>query len=64
MLVYSSIGVGLLPGWCILDQGVHDRLGDHVDHCALDNVEVGGNQEFCVNVSEFAQMVSMSWFTY
>lgn len=51
-------------GGDILDQGVHHRLGDHVDHCALDNVEVGGNQEFCASVSEVRQGICMIWLTH
>jgi hypothetical protein len=57
-------GLGVLEEWDILDQGVHDRLGDHVDHCALDNVEVRRNQEFCMSVNGVSQGDYMSWFTY
>jgi hypothetical protein len=56
--------LGVLEEWDILDQGVHDRLGDHVDHCALDNVEVRRNQEFCMSVNGVSQGDYMSWFTY
>lgn len=31
----------------ILYKGVHDRLGDHVNHRTLHDVEVGGNKELC-----------------
>ena len=29
----------------VLNKGIHDGLGNHVDHRALDNVEVGGNEK-------------------
>lgn len=31
----------------LLDEGVGNRLGNHVDHLALDDVEVGVNEELC-----------------
>ena len=31
----------------LLHQCVHDGLGDHINHCTLHDVEVGGNEQLC-----------------